>query len=124
MTPNEFNKIVDAAYIVKNTTDDIDSKASDLWDSTAWIKIIDKEKSEFKYIKIADLNVITPTFKVLSSNDDRVPAPMTTFDWSDKETATAPTANFNVPKIKEDKDGVFLIRYPNPMDINIAIDTE
>lgn len=50
---------------------------------------------------------------------------MTTFDWSDKGTATtATTANFNVPKIKEDKDGVFLIRYPNPMDINVMINTE
>ena len=124
--PYDFNRFIDYAYANYNINDNIASDRFALWDSTAWLKVIENSngKSNFRYINVADLNVITPTFEVLSSNDNRVPAPITTFDWSDKGTATtATTANFNVPKIKEDKDGVFLIRYPNPMDINIKINT-
>ena len=124
MTPNEFNKIVDEAYIAKDTVDDIDLNTFELWDSTAWIKVIDKEKSEFKYIKIADLNVLTPSFKVLtnSEEDQNIIGLIDTFSSYDN-TQTKPIAIFNVPQIKQAENGIFNIRYPNPMDINIAIDT-
>lgn len=124
LTPNEFNKIVDKAYVAKDTTDDIDLNTFELWDSTAWIKVIDKEKSEFKYIKIADLNVLTPTFKVLtnSEEDQNIIGLIDTFSSYDN-TQPKPIAIFNVPQIKQAENGIFNIRCPNPMDINIAIDT-
>lgn len=106
MTPNEFNKIVDKAYIAKNTVDDIDSKASDLWDSTAWIKIIDKEKSEFKYIKIADLNVLTPSFTVGANK-----SPL-----DDNNNFVAPTVTPT-----EGEPGSFTIQFPAPLDIDLVV---
>ena len=106
MTPNEFNKIVDAAYIAKNTAEDIDSKASDLWDSTAWIKIIDKEKSEFKYIKIADLNVLTPSFTVGTNK-----SPL-----DDSNNFVAPTVTPT-----EGEPGSFTIQFPAPLDIDLIV---
>ena len=109
MTPNEFNKIVDKAYIAKNTADDIDSKASDLWDSTAWIKIIDKEKSEFKYIKIADLNVLTPSFTVGENK----------FPLDDNNNFVAPTVTPT-----EGEPGNFTIQFPAPLDINLIVNSD
>jgi methyl-accepting chemotaxis protein len=114
LTPNEFNKIVDKAYIAKDTTDDIDLNTFELWDSTAWIKIIDKEQSKFKYIKIANLNVLAPTFTVDTNLEHE---PTTTFsdDYSN--------GTFNVPSITPGENASFIIKFPPPMDIDIAVDT-
>ena len=112
LTPNEFNKIVDKAYVAKDTTDDIDLNTFELWDSTAWIKVIDKEKSEFKYIKIADLNVLTPTFIV---DEDTTHEPTTTFSDT--------SGTFNAPSITQGKNASFIIKFPPPMDINVAVET-
>lgn len=112
MIPNEFNKIVDRAYIAKDVADNIDSEAFDLWDSTAWIKIIDKEKSEFKYIKIADLNVLTPTFTVDTNTSHE---PTTTF--SDTR------GTFNVPSVTQGQNASFVIKFPPPMNIDVAVET-
>lgn len=122
MTPNEFNKIVDKAYIAKDKTDNIYLDTSDLWDSTAWIKIIDKEKSEFKYIKIADLNVLAPSFNVLNFDDEvSEPLPINTFYFDEDNNAI-----FNAPQYKpsDEQRGTFNVRYPYPLDLNMQVDID
>ena len=112
LTPNKFNKIVDKAYVAKDETDDIDLGTFDLWDSTAWIKIIDKEKSEFKYIKIADLNVLTPSFTV---DADTSHEPTTTFSDT--------SGTFNVPSVTQGQNASFIIKFPPPMNISATVET-
>jgi len=107
MKPFEFNRLVDLAYINNNTDDDINLSTNELWDSTAWIKTVAENK--LKYVKIADLNVLTPTFKVGESippldNNNNFVAPTVT-----------PTKG---------EPGSFTISFPTPLDIDLVVNSE
>ena len=117
-----FNREVDRAYAAISKDDIVMQNESDGWDSTAWLKTVQHEfdeenkptKSIFKYINVANLNVLTPSFNVVT--DDQIIPPITTFTDNTQGI-------FNVPQIKQGQNATFNIRYPNPMDINISIDT-
>lgn len=127
-----FNKEVDKAYAAIPNDDIVMQNESEGWDSTAWLKIVQHEfgeedkptKSIFKYINIANLNVLTPSFNVLSDaeTDLAIIELINTFASHDNSTTPA-TATFNAPQIKQGQNATFNIRYPNPMDINISINT-
>lgn len=127
-----FNKEVDRAYAAISNDDIVMQNESEGWDSTAWLKIVQHEfdeedkptKSIFKYINIANLNVLTPSFNVLSNAepDLAIIELINTFSSHDNTTIPA-TATFNAPQIKQGQNATFNIRYPNPMDINISINT-
>ena len=127
-----FNKEVDKAYAAISNDDIVMQNESEGWDSTAWLKIVQHEfdeedkptKSIFKYINVANLNVLTPSFNVLSNTatDLAIIELINTFASYDN-SATPATATFNAPQIKQGQNATFNIRYPNPMDINIALDT-
>ena len=117
-----FNREVDRIYAAIPSDNIVMQNESEGWDSTAWLKIVQHEfdednkptKSAFKYINVANLNVLTPNFNVVT--DDQIIPPITTF--TDNAQGI-----FNVPQIKQGQNATFNIRYPNPMDINISIDT-
>lgn len=127
-----FNKEVDRVYAAISDDDIVMQNESEGWDSTAWLKIVQHEfdeedkptKSIFKYINIANLNVLTPSFNVLSNTatDLAIIELINTFASYDNSTTPA-TAIFNAPQIKQEQNATFNIRYPNPMDINISINT-
>lgn len=117
-----FNREVDRIYAATPSDNIVMQNESEGWDSTAWLKIVQHEfdednkptKSAFKYINVANLNVLTPNFNVVT--DDQIIPPITTFTDNIQGI-------FNAPQIKQGQNATFNIRYPNPMDINISIDT-
>lgn len=111
MEPSEFNKEVDRAYAQKDSTDDISSDLAELWDSTAWLKIINESK--FKYIKVANLNVVIPSFTVEST--------LPTFNiGGDQETDDEP--EHNQPEVTStNESGVFNIDFPKFPDIKLSV---
>ena len=127
-----FNREIDRIYAQIPFDDIVMQNESEGWDSTAWLKIVQHEfnadniptQSAFKYINVANLNVLTPSFNVLSNTatDLAIIELINTFASYDN-SATPATATFNAPQIKQGQNATFNIRYPNPMDINIALDT-
>lgn len=129
-TPFEFNSKLDKLHA---TSDDNDEENEMVysgysgWDSTAWVKTVAENK--LKYIKVADLNVLTPTFTVLPSSDtSSKPGPITTFQVDENDKVILDNNDprqpiFNVPQYKQNENAQFNVRYPNPLDINIVFDT-
>lgn len=109
MKPFEFNKLVDQAYVRNNTDDDINLSTNELWDSTAWIKTV--TENNLKYVKVADLNVLTPTFEVGAN----ITPPLEVDDYGNY--------NFKPPIVKptEGTPGSFTIQFPTPLDINLIV---
>lgn len=117
----EFNLQVDTAYANSRDNDDIILKNSaEGWDSTAWLKIIEKDSSgsNFKYINIADLNVIAPTISVTANQ-------AYSFTAAQNDTLPSTTAVFLPPIVTQDASAraTFDISFAKPMDINIVLDT-
>ena len=118
----EFNLQVDTAYANVRDNDDIILKNSaEGWDSTAWLKIIEKDSSgsNFKYINIADLNVIAPIISVTANQ-------AYSFTAVQNNTLPSTTAVFLPPIVTQDESAraTFDISFAKPMDINIGINIE
>lgn len=109
-----FNLAIDTAYANDNNLDAIVLRnTAEGWDSTAWLKII--EKNNFKYINVADLNIIAPTINIIENQEN------TFTDISEDHQS----ANFLPPIVTQNNSAraTFDISFAKPMDINIALDT-